>query len=43
MERVEGVRVERVGVEGWGVGWRGGDRRWSGGWEVDEWEEGVCG
>ena len=26
----------RVGVEGWGVGWIGGDRRWSGGWEVDK-------
>ena len=38
MERVEGVRV---GVERWGVGWRGGDRRWSGGWEVEEWDGGC--
>ena len=35
------MSIERVGVEGWGVGWRGGDRGWSGGWEVDEWDGGC--
>ena len=45
MERVEGVRVERVGVEGWGVGWRGGDRVewWVGGGRWMSGMEGVWG